>query len=166
MNRPGGARPESGFTLLEVMIAVFVLGTVVGALLTMVQANLHRLGEARRELAAASLAKQRALEVLQAGASGQLPEVGTSDGRFPEPDDDLLWEETVEPLTLPLPADWGGGPAPSAIFEQPEGASLGRPSLFRVVIRAFPEGSDPESTEPFVVFVVERAEGLAGGDGT
>jgi hypothetical protein len=131
---------------------------VVGALVTMVQANLHRLGEARRELAAAERAKQRAVGILEAGAAGELPEVGTRDGRFPEPDDDLLWEETVEPVTLALPPDWGNNPAPSVIFDRSQGASGGAPSLYRAVIRAFPEGIDPESVEPFVVFVVEPAK--------
>jgi prepilin-type N-terminal cleavage/methylation domain-containing protein len=158
-----GAHSATGFTLLEVMIAVFVLATVVGALVTLVQANLHHLGEARREFAAAALAKERALSVLQAAAAGQLPEIGTQRGRFPEPDDDLIWEQTVEPVALPLPQDWGTAPAPSVLFEPPGGGAGRPPSLYRVTVRAFEEETDAESIEPFVLFVVERAEGK--GDG-
>ena len=156
MSRRDPASSEVGFTLLEVMIAVFVLATVVGGLVSMVQANLQRLAEVRREIAAAELARERTLEIFQKGVAGELPELGTREGRFPEPDDDLLWEQVVEPVALPLPLDSNTSPAPSVLFERPGSSAGGVPSLYRVAVRAFPEEVDPESVDPFVVFVVER----------
>jgi hypothetical protein len=149
--------------LLEVMIAVFVLATVVGGLVSMVQANLQRLAEVRREIAAAELARERALAIFQRGLAGELPEPGTQEGRFPEPDDDLLWEQVVEPVALPLPPDSNTSPAPSVLFERPGSTARGLPSLYRVAVRAFPEEVDPESVDPFVVFVVKRFENPASG---
>ena len=156
MSRRDRAGSEVGFTLLEVMIAVFVLATVVGGLVSMVQANLQRLAEVRREIAAAGLARERTLEIFQKGVAGELPELGTREGRFPEPDDDLLWEQVVEPVALPLPLDSIASPAPSVLFERPGSSALGVPGLYRVSVRAFPEEVDPESVDPFVVFVVKR----------
>ena len=152
---------SAGFTLLEVMLAVFVLATVVGALITMVQANLERLAEARRELLASGLAQQRAEGLLDAGLDGELPDPGLRDGRFPEPNDDLIWEESIEPAALPLPDDWSGGEI-SALFESPPDAP--RPAtaqkdvMNRVSVRAYPESREPESAAPFVFYVVKRAE--------
>jgi hypothetical protein len=136
---------------------VFVLATVVGGLVSMVQANLQRLAEVRREIAAAELARERTLEIFQRGVAGELPELGTREGRFPEPDDDLLWEQVVEPVALPLPPDSSTtSPAPSVLFERPGSSARGVPSLYRVAVRAFPEEVDPESVDPFVIFVVKR----------
>ena len=48
---------RAGFTLLEVMVAIFVFAVIMGALLTLVQENLARLGRARLETEAARLAE-------------------------------------------------------------------------------------------------------------
>jgi prepilin-type N-terminal cleavage/methylation domain-containing protein len=142
-----------GFTLLEVLIAVFVVAIVLGTLVTFVSQNLHRLGDARRELIAAGLARERAQSITQAGEQGELPQIGTREGRFPEPDDDLLWTESVEGVWLPLPEGWTGPPPPSPLFASTNTRSR-VPTLYRVEVRAFPEELEPESIDPVVVCVV------------
>ncbi|MFQ5697477.1 MAG: prepilin-type N-terminal cleavage/methylation domain-containing protein [Myxococcota bacterium] len=157
-------RRAAGFTLLEVIVAVFVLATVLGALITIMSQNLHRLGEARDALHASQLERARAFALLRGSADEAFPLPGVQHGRFEAPDDEWRWERKVEATSLPLPADWTG-PPPSSLFRAPS-AATGRAPLLRVSIRAYREdaGDDLDPVPPFVLLLVNPAPApLSGG---
>lgn len=152
---------DRGFTLLEVLIAVFVLGTMLASLLTLVSGNLARLGQARGELREARLAEARVRELETGFENGDsLPE-GVESGRFEAPDDDLAWQVSVEPYRVPVPP---GATATSPLFEtrDPQAAFEAR----RVEVRIFPAESPPESARPFVILVVEPSDSEAPAENT
>ncbi len=169
-------RRRSGFTILEVMIAVFVLATVMGGLLPYLGDFLARLSDARRELEGSRFALERLRELQAAAADGVLPELGRSEGRVEEPYDYLRFELVVERSAVPLPDDFLEGPPPSSVFIDASVAEIprffaGQPeqslsSLFRVSMRVFPDSlDDPQSVPPYVVYLVEppdeaKLEGL------
>ncbi len=157
-------RRMRGFTLLEVMIAVFVLGITIGGLLQMVQDHLVRLADARRDLTASVEAEHRVREIQLAARDGILPDVGRTDG-IVDDHDYLQWELIVEEDSLPRPVDDLEGPPSSSLFAEP--GALGRrtarradpsvpqPSLLRVTVRVFQEGTeDPERVPPYVAYIV------------
>jgi prepilin-type N-terminal cleavage/methylation domain-containing protein len=146
------SRRRDGFTLLEVLIAVFVLGSVLGSLLTMVGGNLARLSDARRELLEARLAEQRIREIEAEIQSGQEVRDGVDEGRFEAPNDDLAWQVVVEPYRIPLPIGYNAAPA-SPLFEMGDGDAAD--GLRRVEVRVFAAERDPESARPFVILVLE-----------
>ncbi|MCZ6713042.1 MAG: type II secretion system protein [Deltaproteobacteria bacterium] len=144
---------RGGFTLLEVMVAIFVFAIIMGTLLTLVQQNLARLGRARLETEAARLAEEHIRELQQA-ASDEFPEVGTDEGTFEPPHDGLRWVSTIEPYSVALPVDKEERAGSSSVF------ALGdsEPSLRRVIVRIFPEDGETELIDPFVTFLVTPLE--------
>ena len=145
---------RGGFTLLEVMVSIFVFAIIMGTLLTLVQQNLARLGRARLETTAARLAEERIRELQQEAGSDEFPEDGTDEGTFEPPDDGLRWVSTIEPYSIELPVDKEERAGSSSVF------ALGdsEPSLRRVILRIFPEDGEEELMDPFVTFLVAPLE--------
>jgi prepilin-type N-terminal cleavage/methylation domain-containing protein len=162
-------RKRHGFTLLEVMVAVFVLGTVGGALLQLMQEHLWRLAEARQELDAARLAEARLREIQVAAAEGIFPESGREEGEFEPPYDYLEWELYVKRSAVELPGGGAGGPPSSSLFAAPgpgpapEGAV--QSSLLQVELRVLPKGTEKRRlVAPYVMYLVQPLdEGLLTG---
>ena len=125
MSKP--ARSDTGFTLLEVLIAVFVLGTVLGSLVTLVGGNLARLSDARAELLEMRLAEQRIRELEDEFQNG--------------------------PYRVPLPPGYEGVEVASPLFDTPE--SDAEVVLRRVEVRVFPAESEPNSARPVVILIPE-----------
>jgi prepilin-type N-terminal cleavage/methylation domain-containing protein len=154
-------RRQQGFTLIEVLVAAFVATLVFGVLVSWMAQNLRSVGAARAQQHALLLGEQRArdfdLELRQSG----LVEPGVEHGEFPEPDSDLGWEVTVEPIHLPLPADYDQDVSPSPLFEptsrqQDEPAD---PPLHRVSVRVFRlDDPDTDLIAPFMLFGVVPGE--------
>lgn len=147
------SRRRAGFTLLEVLIAVFVLGTVLGSLITLVTGNLSRLSDARRELREMGLAEERIREIEAEILAGDELRVGVNVGRFGAPNDDLVWQVIVEPFRIPIPPGIEGVVPASPLFEigdEPAGGELRR-----VEVRVFSAEDEPESAWPLVILVVE-----------
>ncbi len=144
---------RGGFTLLEVMVAIFVFAIIMGTLLTLVQQNLASLGRARLETEAAHLAEERIRE-LQAAAFDEFPDVGTDEGTFEPPNDGLRWVSTIELYSIELPVEKEELSGSSSVF------ALGdsEPSLRRVIVRVFPEDGEDELMDPFVTFLVTPLE--------
>ena len=140
---------DQGFTLLEVLLAVFVVGIVLGALISYTGSNLAALGDARRELTAFRLGEQklREIETSLVGASAIRDRVDR--GGF-EADPDWAWEARIETVALALPQGFDDDP-PSDIFGAPNGTSPVR----RVTLRVYSQDTDPDEGEPLVVFLVE-----------
>jgi hypothetical protein len=155
------------------MIAVFLLGTVVGALIATLTQNLARLADARRELEAAELAEQRARAVEIAALGGELPELGTTGGNEETPESfageesasaDFAWEQVVEPFSVPMPE--GEEQPPTSVFTKatpgagaaPAGGEAAGPSLRIVRVWVHPADDDPTTVAPFVLVVAAPPE--------
>lgn len=147
-------RRSQGFTLLEVVVAVFVFGTVMTVLIQLVSQNLRRTADARDELRAARLAEGKLREILFTAEKGELPDPGTNQGNFEGDDADMAFDVAVETFGVPLPEG-----APKQVV-QGSGVFVGggKPAVRRVVLRVFPVDTDPERAAPFVAFVTEPNE--------
>lgn len=145
-----------GFTLLEVLLAVFVLATVMGVLLSFMTQNLRALTLSQERLAAGRLAEERLRELIAEIETDLVPEPGTNDGGFDEPWEDMRWELDVEPWTVPVDLDPAAAARASTIFAAPGAPpSAPQPSVLRIVLRVFHREDDPETSSPFVYFAVE-----------
>ena len=88
----GRRAPRSrGFTLIEVMAAVFILGLFVAAISQLLMQAQRNEGDARRRARAASLADQLLAGIEEGIARGAAPPLGTQEKRA----DDLLATTTV-----------------------------------------------------------------------
>lgn len=148
----------AGFTLIEVLIAVLIVSLVFGLLLESVTHNLSDLSRARAGARASQLAADRVRDLKIQLESNDKLEDGVKEGSFEEPDDDMRWQMSVTPQTLPLPADYKGELPPSPLFEaanEPRRARKpGEEAPLRLVqVRVYPAGEDPESVDPFVVLL-------------
>ena len=156
------ARPHAsaGFTFLEVIIAVLVVGLSFGVLLGAVSQNLKATGRAQRESHAAELAELRARQILNNLATGAWLRDGTDTGTFSPPDDHLSWEVGVETYQLPLPAHYERDGVPSQIFYVRKGrrSSSLESILKRVVVRVRNSDGQEDLIDPFVVFAVKAGE--------
>lgn len=74
------SRPRGGFTLLEVLAAVAVLGLAYAILATSGIQGLRMEGDTSRRLRASLLADQRITEIEAQAALGQAPPLGTTEG--------------------------------------------------------------------------------------
>lgn len=147
-----------GFTLIEVLIAVLIVSLVFGLLLESVTRNLADLSRARAGARASQLAADRLRDLKVTLEAGEELEDGTKEGVFEAPDDDLRWQISVTPQTLPLPPDYKGELPPSPLFaaanEPPRAPQPGEKAPLRLVqVRVFADGDDPDSVDPFVVLL-------------
>ena len=144
---------SSGFTLLEVILAVFVFVISMGGLLMIVQDSLARLADVRLESDAARLAEAQLRELTLATATGEELELGEDAGTYDPPNDMLRWELSVEPWWIPLSEELKERAETSSLFE-PEEAEFEVSALLRLTLRVFKENHEEQLVEPFVVFVV------------
>jgi len=87
---------SAGFTLLEVLAAVAVLGLVYSVLATAAIQGLRAEGDAGRRLRASLLADQRITDIEAQVALGQTPEIGETEVE----EDEFVVRTVVEPLDL------------------------------------------------------------------
>jgi type II secretory pathway pseudopilin PulG len=161
---------RAGFTLLEVLIAVFLVTTVLSVLVGLVTDNLRALADSRQELEVSQLAEARIRELYSAAVGGEPPEIGSSSGFFDPPDEDMRWELEVESYALPLPDDLepeerGRIETLSSIFApvtagsaaaQSYGAQGGlATSVRRVTLRVFREDTEGQEADAFALFTVD-----------
>ena len=96
-----GPAADTGFTLLEVLVAVTILGVALVSLLGLHVGNLARLGENQR-ITEATLLAQGLMTEIESGPPASLgSEQGDFEETYPERYPDLGWERAV--LTTPLP---------------------------------------------------------------
>ncbi|MBI5441327.1 MAG: type II secretion system protein [Deltaproteobacteria bacterium] len=89
LSRPRG--PSRGFTLLEIIVALAILGTTFTVLLSAHTAAARREAEARRLLTGTSLARELVSRTEVEG----LPAFGKDDGDFGEDFPEFKWEREV-----------------------------------------------------------------------
>jgi len=165
---------DPGFTLIEVLAAVLIVSLVFGLLLESVTRNLADLSRVRAEARAAQLCEDRLRDVRMGIAAGTRLDDGVTDGTFDEPDQDMHWQIAVSPQTLALPAAYRGqmppsplfyasnaprvpAPAPASSHEPGDNAGPAEP-LRLVEIRVYPQGSDPQTVEPFVFLITSAPD--------
>jgi prepilin-type N-terminal cleavage/methylation domain-containing protein len=161
---------RAGFTLLEVVIALFLVTTVLSLVVQFVTDNLRALADVRQELEVAQLSEARMRGLYARAVGGAPPEIGSSSGSFDAPNEEMRWEMEVEAYQLPLPDDLD--PEERARIEQlstvfapltPGGAaaqSYGRqgaavPSVRRVIFHVFREDTEPQEFDAFTLFTVD-----------
>lgn len=91
-------RRRAGFSLLEVLAAVAVLGLVYSVLATAGIQGLRLEGDAGRRLRASLLAEQKIVELEAMVATGQSPEIGVTEDEA----EDFLVTVEVSPLELEI----------------------------------------------------------------
>jgi prepilin-type N-terminal cleavage/methylation domain-containing protein len=98
-------RSRSGFTLLEVLAAVALLGIVYTQLIQSGAMGLQHEGEARRRIEASLLADSVLTEIESMIEAGAPPPVGTDERE----ENGFRIAVAVEPFTLEIPEDVGAG---------------------------------------------------------
>jgi general secretion pathway protein I len=90
-------RNETGFTLLEVMVALAVVSTALVMVASLRNRDIVYHGEVRHMIQATLLAEERmtVVEVMQG-----VPDFGESSDRFEEPFDQYEWLQTVLPTVF------------------------------------------------------------------
>ncbi len=94
--RPG--RSEGGFTLIEVMVALFIFSVAVLTLLAARSQTVRTNDEVQLRLRMVDLANMKLAEIV---ARGFVPP-GTLKGRFKAPYRDYRWVEEVSPSPVPI----------------------------------------------------------------
>lgn len=140
--------PERGFTLLEVLAAVAVLGVLYTVLAGAAMDGLRHEGDAERRLRASLLADNVLAELEQAFATGAAPPVGQSEDER----DEFTIEVDVRPFDLAgILAALPGAPEPDpdqlpAVLLLPPGR--GNPPLVEVeVVVHWTEGAHEQSIQ-------------------
>jgi len=87
------ARGQSGFTLVEVLVATAVLAIGLLAALTAFSIAIRVTGTATTDTAVSLLAQQKLAEIQALGAANLTP--GTTSGAFDLPGRNCYWEMTV-----------------------------------------------------------------------
>jgi prepilin-type N-terminal cleavage/methylation domain-containing protein len=157
--RPRAGTHQAGFTLIEVLLAVLLLGLVVGSLVVSVQQNLAALVGARAELERLRLAESKLRELESAAEAGTPPEVGRTQGVFDPPDDAFAWELDVAPWGVPIPPELARSlPPQSSVFALPvdPDAAL-QPSVQRIEYRIYPADGTRDDVDPFITLLVAPA---------
>jgi len=145
-----------GFTLLEVLLAVFFVALLMGGLVAASTQTIRDLSRTRDRIEANRRAEERARALAAEMRSGVLPDLGTTEGSFEAPDDHLHWQQVVEPYTVPHAEPVSEDTPSSSIFAEPSTApGAPQPSVRRVTLRVFEDGFEPESGDAFVLFGVE-----------
>jgi len=90
--KSGGAAGAAGFTLLEVLIAVAILGTTLVAVLQLHASTVDMASRAQQLATGARLAKNQMVDILKDGT----PAPGRQEGDFEPPDPPYHWTSRVE----------------------------------------------------------------------
>jgi prepilin-type N-terminal cleavage/methylation domain-containing protein len=106
---------HSGFTLLEVMIAIGVLAIGIGAILTAENNSLDVTLRAKRMTTVATLAKNTIVDAERELQGKTFDEVKTeTNGKFDPPYSDYSWERKIKEITFPQIVGPGAGAANGA----------------------------------------------------
>lgn len=92
----------SGFTLLEIMVALVIIGTAMVSLLTLGNRSIAAHDRLQHITRATLLAQQKMAETELQGLGGGLGESATDLGQFAEPFQQYSWRRDV--ASTPLPA--------------------------------------------------------------
>lgn len=105
-------RTSSGFSLLEVMVAVAILAISLLALINFQGQSMFIVGRAEKLTIATFLARQKMAEVIlqvekERFQQGVFPEDKNETGPFEKPYEDFNWEWNIRKVAIPAPAEEG-----------------------------------------------------------
>ena len=143
--------------MLEVLVALVVFSTVMGALLQVVSQNVHALGSAEREVELTELARTQVRSVRAEAAAGRSPELGVTEGEFDEPWEHMRWELSVESFRFPLPEGLSRKKLVEAEKRSQMFGEAESSPLHLVVLRVFDEFGD-EAIDPFVILTADTEQ--------
>ena len=128
-------RADSGFTLLEVMIAIGVLAIGIGAILTAENNSLDVTLRAKRMTTVATLAKNTIIIAERELQGKTFDEVKTeSSGKFDPPYSEYSWERKIKEITFPnLLGPGSGGAAAEGAADAKADSGTTAPGVERVV---------------------------------
>lgn len=89
---PAAPLAQCGFTLLEIMVALAIIGVAFVALLGLRNRDIVLHDRGRAMIQATALAQQRLADILVGG----YPDVGTSEGRFEDEHARFTWHQEVQ----------------------------------------------------------------------
>ncbi len=89
-------RRESGFTLLEVMVALAIVGIAMVAMLGLVQRNILA-GEKLQQMTLATLLAKQKMAEIEHRIDGALAH---TEGVFPAPNQDFYWQSRFTPTPI------------------------------------------------------------------
>ena len=162
-------RSRAGFTLLEVLIALFALAIVLTAVSGTVGQMLARMSDTRGDQRAVRLGEQKLREVMLQAEAGELPRFGGEDGVFEREDEGdvgYAYRMDVEPFPLPVPKGTRAEQIQGSGLFGAAGARGGTPpAVRRVVLRVYREDESPETGLPFATLLTEPGEAPEGGAG-
>lgn len=98
MSRDSDRKRDAGFTLIEVMVALFIFSVAVLTLLAARSQDVKLNDEIRQRLLLVNLANMKLAEIV---ARGFVPP-GTMTGRFNNPYHEYRWVEEVSPSPIPI----------------------------------------------------------------
>lgn len=97
----------SGFTLLEVMVAIGILAISMTVLMTFSGNTMIKSGRAEKLLIATMLARQKMadieIDLAKAAKKGEFPDERSEEGKFDEPYEEYGWKMEIRKVTLPAP---------------------------------------------------------------
>jgi prepilin-type N-terminal cleavage/methylation domain-containing protein len=103
----GRLKRNSGFTLLEIMVAMAILSISLVALLSFQGNTMITSGRAERITEATMLARMKMgeieLELDKGLLKGEFPEEKTEEGEFEEPFENYKWKLSIKGVKLPAP---------------------------------------------------------------
>ncbi len=98
---------HSGFSLIEVMVAVAILAMALTTLLTFAGNTMIKSGRAESLIVATMLARQRMAEIeidlMEAAKKKEIPDEKAESGTFEEPFNDYSWTMEIRKVELPAP---------------------------------------------------------------
>lgn len=156
------SRHAHGFTLLEVLVALVIFATVMGGLLSTVSQAVRALGSAESEVQVMELAQERIRELQREAESGVQPDLGESEGAFPEPWDHLRWKLSVRYFAFPTPE----GLSFEQLRDMRERSAMfagapGQPTSLRLVVLRVLDDAGEELLDPFSIVTADSASETA-----
>jgi general secretion pathway protein I len=145
-----GMQPARGFTLIEVIVALFVVALGLGALLATLTSSADAIGHLRNKSFAQWIALNRISEVR---LSGTRPGVGKSDGELQYAGSTWRWQQQVSDSGIAgmlridvavAPAGSGAKPSMDRTGAEESFAALGSAYGFFGTSVASPNGFDPD----------------------
>lgn len=157
---------KAGFTLLEVLIAVFVLG-IAGALINqmMFQAK-TQMATTNRRVEALGHAEEMTRKLLSDARAGNVPELGITDGAvggdgLEEEPSGWLWQMEIDEYEIDLPEELEEFAPTSPLFLDKKAPRARRFPVMRTVsITVHQADQAVETGETFTSYVVEPTAGF------